>query len=155
MENENYRWPISRDFPLAGPSVPGGASRGCLRAALCEHSLGRLNPTIPWDWEFHWDFHWANHRKVIEAQMMKEFVYISQTKNIMLISFDVNVHSLRTSAGIPALVPFRPWWWWTGVPSLAFSPRWSRGCTPRCRARLIHCDFLMWKDDYLKKGEVG
>ena len=37
--------------------------------------------------------------------MMKEFVYISQTKNIMLISFDVNVHSLRTSAGIPALVP--------------------------------------------------
>jgi hypothetical protein len=44
----------------------------------------------------------------MEAQMMKEFVYISQTKNIMLISFDVNVHSLRTSAGIPALVPFRP-----------------------------------------------
>ena len=155
MENENYRWPISRDFPLAGHISSRRRQQRMPSGRTMRTFPGPLEPDHPLRLGVPLGFPLANHRKVMEAQMMKEFVYISQTKNIMLISFDVNVHSLRTSAGIPALVPFRPWWWWTGVPSLAFSPRWSRGCTPRCRARLIHCDFLMWKDVYLKKGEVG
>ena len=128
------------------------------QAAPAEDAFGRHYANIPWaawtrpSWDWPMGFR-ENYRKVRPKWWkMKCFCGISSSswgipKSWLVYFMEHPIVRNGWWLGVPLwlrkppcsslicwfhLVP-RPWWWWTGAPSLASSPRSSRACTPRSR----------------------